>query len=462
MDIIEMMPFQFSKIASTLNARIVGNDVSFNGVSSDTRQLNPGDLFIALTGPNCDGHDFVAQAKQNGAVGALVSRPVDVDLPQLCVADPLQGLTQLSRLRRAQCYIPVIGLTGSCGKTTTKMLLATILQQVGPTLATQGTLNNHIGVPLTLMQLQAHHQFAVIEMGANHVGEIAHLTDIVKPTVATITNVKPVHIEGFGSLDGVFCGKSEIFSGLAKDGIAVLNADEPHYPQWQQQCATHPQCTFAIAHPAQVHASNIQLDAKNRVGFTLSINDQHVDVKLQLLGKHNVNNALAAAACAHSVGIDINTIQRGLTNADAVTNRLQQQCGQRGCILLDDSYNANPSSVTAAVSVLMQTSGTHIVIFGDMLELGEDAAQIHADMGQTFRDAGIDYVFTVGDLTQHTVAHFGQGGEYFSDRRHALIDRVKSLLNDNVTVLIKGSKRNRMWEFVEALSMTTATTSVDS
>lgn len=451
-----MSVFRFSQIATALDARMIGDDVQFELVSSDSRHIQPGELFIALTGPHFDGHDFITQVKEKGAVGALVSRPVDVDFPQLLVHDTLQGLTELSRLRRAQYDIPVIGLTGSCGKTTTKMLLSNILQQVGPTLSPPASLNNHIGVPLTLMRLQSHHQFAVIEMGANHIGEIAHLTGIARPTVATITTVKPVHIEGFGSLEGVFQGKSEIFSGLSQDGIAVLNQDERYFSAWQQLCAAHPQCTFAESQSADVYAKNIHLNQQDHLCFTLCIGNNCTDIHTQLLGEHNVTNALAAAACAHSVGVDLHTIQRGLNNVQAFDKRLQQYQGQCGATLLDDSYNANPESVTAAVSVLMRRPGKHICLLGEMLELGEEAAKIHADMGQLFRNVGVDHVFTVGELTQYTVTQFGKGAEYFTDRQ-ALINTVKLLLASDVTVLIKGSKRNRMWEFTEALSAVTAT-----
>ncbi|MCD6055833.1 MAG: murF [Gammaproteobacteria bacterium] len=443
--------FQFSKIAKLLQAILIQGDCCFESVSSDTRTLKPGELFAALSGEQFDGHDFVEKAKRGGAVGALVSRRCEVDIPQLCVKDTLSALTTLAALRRNQCNIPVIGLTGSCGKTTTKMLLATILQQAGSTLATEGTLNNHIGVPLTLMRLNESHRFAVIEMGANHIGEIAHLTHIAKPTVAAITNVHPVHVEGFGNLNNIAAAKGEIFQGLDDEGIAVLNRDDPFYTQWQEECRTYKMLTFGVHPDAEVSATACRLDENDRAQFTLCIGNKQVKVTLPLLGLHNIGNALAAAACAYAAGIDIHTIQRGLTSAKAVDKRLQKRAGQNGSLLLDDSYNANPASVEAALQVLLRAKGKHFCILGEMLELGDKAAQIHAEMGKRFREAGIERVFTVGALTQHTVKQFGEGALYFTDRTR-LVETVKPLLSEEVAVLVKGSNCNRMWEFVQALS----------
>ena len=448
-----MTIFRFSEITTPLQATLLGDDISFGSVSIDTRTLRPNDLFIAIRGEQFDGHDFVEQAKAAGAIGAIVSHFVEVDIPQLCVADPIAALSTLSLLRREQYDIPVIGLTGSCGKTTTKTLIANILRQKGNTLATIGSLNNHLGVPLTLMRLNDEHQYAVIEMGANHGGEIAHLTKLTQPTVAMITNVNPVHIEGFGDLNGVAKGKSEIFQGLNKTGIAVLNQDNAFYGDFQTICATHRIITFGQDKSANVHADNVHLDPQGYGQFTLHIEDKTADVSLSLLGEHNVQNALAASACAHAVGIDINTIVAGLSSAQSVEKRLQIKKGKAGCTLFDDSYSANPTSVKAALSVLIKNAGEHWCVLGQMQELGDHAEQIHAELGDLCRKMGIKRLFTIGTLTQHTVEHFGEGAAYFTDIKQ-LYEAIAPILSSHINLLIKGSHSNKLWELVAALEKT--------
>ncbi|MGB6977543.1 MAG: UDP-N-acetylmuramoyl-tripeptide--D-alanyl-D-alanine ligase [Gammaproteobacteria bacterium] len=441
---------KLSELARLVNGKLHGQDTTFTGVSTDTRTLEPHNLFIALQGPNFDGHHFVATAQQQQAAATLVAHPIDDSLPYVEVQDTRAAFGQLATAHRQQFTLPLIALTGSCGKTTIKTLIATILQQQGITLATEGTLNNDIGVPLTLLRLQPQHQYAVIEMGANHHGEIDYITHLAKPTVAMITNAAPVHLEGFGDLPGVAKAKGEIYRGLAADGIAIINADDTYADYWRTLTKDKKILNFGLEKTAEITARDVQLDQEGRARFTLLTPQGSTLVKLQLLGKHQVMNALAAAAATYAVGIPLAAIQQGLEKTPPVGKRLCQYPGRSQITIMDDSYNANPAATRAALAVLAERPGEKIFVLGDMLELGNKAEQFHAEMGQEARKLGIKSLYAYGKLTQLAAQAFGEEGHYFADQQQ-LIAALQKVIKPGMTILVKGSKAMAMWRVVEAL-----------
>lgn len=444
------MKMRLSAAANLLSGELVGPDAEFIFVSSDTRQIKKGDLFIALKGPNFDGHDFVSAAKKQGAIAALVHHAIDTELPQIVVKDTLQALGQLAAFRRQQTDIPVIGLTGSCGKTTTKSMIASILQTCGPSLATEGTLNNDIGVPLTLMRLLPEHQYAVIEMGANHQNEIHYVTKITRPDVALITNVAPVHLEGFGGIDGIAKGKGEIFEGLTADGIAILNADDVYVDYWRELLKGRKVIYFGLNKKADVTAKNIQLTSEGTASFELVVRNSSLPITLNILGQHNVMNALAAAAATTAIGIDIAAIQKGLLSFTPVNKRLVEYSGHAGAQVIDDSYNANPTAFLAVLQILQRKNGEKILIMGDMKELGDKAEEYHTQLGHQAREHGISKLYGYGQMSALTVKAFGKEGRHFSDQEE-LIATVKPTLHSEAVVLVKGSRSMKMERIVEAL-----------
>lgn len=441
---------KLSNIAKPIHGKLLGKDTAFTSVSTDTRTLQPGALFIALHGPQFDAHDFIAAAMEKQAAAAIISRDVATTLPAIKVEDTRIALGELAAWHRQQFDIPVIGLTGSCGKTTTKQMIASILQQAGPTLATEGTLNNDIGVPLTLLRLNKEHRFAVIEMGANHHGEIAYVTHIAKPKVALLTNAGPAHLEGFGDMEGVARAKGEIFQGLAKDGIAIINADDQFSEFWQSITKGHRVIRFGRQHPAEFTAKEVSFDKNGYAQFILVTPAGETSLHLQIMGEHNVMNALAASAAAYAIGIPLKTIKAGLEAAEPVKKRLVIYHAANGAEIIDDSYNANPSSVTAAIQLLAKRSGKRILALGDMRELGPDAAKYHEQIGKTAKQYGIDQLFAYGDLSTHTVQAFGANGHHFATQPE-LITALKPTLTADVTVLVKGSLSTRMSQVVAAL-----------
>jgi len=413
-----------------------------SNISTDTRTLKKGELYIALKGENFDGHDFLKQAYEQGAIGAIVSRMVDTPLPLLQVEDTRIALGQLAKMWRNQFDIPVIALTGSCGKTTTKAMLASILSRCGETLVTEGTLNNDIGVPLTLLQLTDKHQFAVIEMGTNHFGEIAYITNIAQPTIACVLNAGPGHLEFFGDVAGVAREKADIYAGAK---IGIINLDDEFSDSWQQKIKKH--ITFSTKKKADVWASDIQYP-----NFTLHIGEKSVSIQLPILGQHNVSNALAAAAMVQPLNIAIDAIKTGLEAFSPVSKRLVQMQGLNHSVLIDDSYNANPSSFGAAVNLLAAFPAQEkILIMGDMGELGSNAPQYHADIGAQAKQKGIQKLYAVGRLSQKAAEAFGEGAHYFIDQA-TLIKAVTTQLHSGVVVLVKGSKSSKMGNIVGALT----------
>lgn len=425
-------------------------DQAFVGVSIDSRQDNTGRLFVAIVGAHADGHDYLQAAKASGAVAAFVNRVMPMDMPQLVVDDTRLALGWLGKLARAKLHAKVIGLTGSCGKTTTKSLIASICRQAGMTAATRGTLNNDFGVPITLAEIPSDAEFAVIEMGANHQQEIAYLTDIVSPHVALITNVGPVHLEGFGSLAGVAQGKSEIFEGLLPEGTAVINRDDAYAESWIAQTKMFKQITFGLHPQAMVRGENITMDVDDKPHFTLHTPAGSCEVHLQLLGYHNALNALAAAAAAFAADIPLNLIQAGLAAQTSVDKRMVLTPGLHGAQLLDDTYNANPLAMEMALRMLARKPGKRIFVMGDMGELGPDSALWHKQVGELAKTLGIDELFAVGTQSVHAVAGFGQGAQHFADKA-LLIKALQTQLTPNTIVLIKGSRSANMEQVVAAL-----------
>ena len=447
------MKRSLAHFAGAMGGTLSGADSAFGAVSTDSRSLNAGDLFVALVGPNFDGHDFVGAAAERGAVAAVVSRRVAGSLPQILVEDTLRALQRAAESWRAQFHIPVVAVAGSNGKTTTKELIATILAAQGPCLSTRGTLNNHIGVPQTLLGLEARHTSAVIEIGANHPGEVAALVPLVRPTVGLVTNAGAEHLEGFGDLDGVARAEGELFAGLEPGATALINADDAYAGLWTEMSRAARRVTFGFAPGADFRA----LGAFRRSGpaeivqeFELVSPAGHATVRLALAGRHNVVNALGAAAAGFAAGTPLADIAAALARMRPVKGRLQPHPGLNGAQLIDDSYNANPSSLSAGLEVLAGFPGERWLVLGDMNELGGQSRDAHVTAGREARERGVTRLFAVGSLTPESVGAFGPGGEWFADAG-ALASHLRTLLSPGVTVLVKGSRSNRLERVVEAL-----------
>ncbi len=423
--------------------------ITFSSLSTDTRNISIGDLFVALQGPNFDGNKFVQQAANAGAVAAVVSKESDVQIPQLVCDDSRYALGVIARHNRRLFKGPVIALTGSAGKTTAKEMIANILAESGNVLATQGNLNNEIGVPLTLLSIKPEHQYAVIEMGASKQNDIRYLTQFSEPTVALLTNAKSAHIEGFGSLDGVAATKGQIFENLPEDGVAVINKDDVYFEQWRQQSSTKNIISFSkLDASASFYARNIQLTSTGKSNFILCGQGEEIAVSLSLLGEQNVTNAVAAAATASSVGATFQQIKAGLEKTEAVTGRMKAiELSDR--LLIDDSYNANPDAVKAAIDVLEKLPGTRCLILGTMGELGEQRQSLHIDVARYARDKGVEQLITVGEFSDDMVKVFGANAKAYPDLKSLLPD-VNSAFNFSV-ILVKGSRSAHMEKVVEAL-----------
>ena len=411
-------------------------------------------LFVALAGERFDGNAFIAAAAARKAAGALVSRPVDGVLPQVVVADTQAALTALAADWRARSDALVLGVGGSNGKTTTKELLAAILAGAGPTLATRGNLNNHIGVPLTLLRLEPTHRHAVVEMGANHPGEIAALAALAQPAIALVTNAGDEHLEGFGDLAGVARAEGELFAALDARGTAVINADDRFAQLWRTLVPRGARILrFGIEADADVRAETIagRIESGAFVTvFTLTIGDESARVRLPLAGRHNVSNALGAAAAAHAAGVTLPVIVAGLERMRPVSGRLQLKPGLRGSWLIDDSYNANPSSVRAGIDVLAGLSGEHWLVLGEMAELGDETVPSHSGIGDYARRAGITRLFAMGAAARFAADAFGARASWYADAAD-LADALAASLEPGVTVRVKGSRVNRLERVVERL-----------
>ncbi|MDT0618083.1 UDP-N-acetylmuramoyl-tripeptide--D-alanyl-D-alanine ligase [Salinisphaera sp. P385] len=443
------MKLRLSEVATLVNGRLVGEDAWVEGVSTDTRRLAPRCLFVALRGEHHDGHEFVRRAATLAAGAALVAREVDGGPAQIVVGDTLAALQRLAAAWRLRSNAPVLAVTGSNGKTTVKTMLAAILGQSGRVLATRGNLNNHIGVPLTLLELGAEHDFAVVEMGANHPGEIALLTRLARPNVGLITNAGDAHLEGFGSREGVARAKGELFADLAADGIAVINADDAYADLWGELAGDRRQLRFGLRGKTEVRAHDVATEA-NGMRFVLTAPDGEAAVTLPLAGRHNVANALAAAAAAAAVGTPVAAIAAGLAAVPPVAGRLRARSATGGATLIDDSYNANPDSLAAAIEVLTAGTGQAWLVLGDMAELGDATDKRHAEAGRLARKAGVRRLFTIGRHSALAAGTFGDGARHYEERE-ALVRDVADGLSADVTVLVKGSRSAGMEQVVEAL-----------
>jgi UDP-N-acetylmuramoyl-tripeptide--D-alanyl-D-alanine ligase len=433
-------------------ARLIGDDALVESISTDSRTVTPVQLFWAIKGERFDAHDFVANLVDDSgrkAAGAIVHRQIDCDLPQILVDDTYKALAKLAATWRQQFNKPLVALTGSNGKTTVKEMLAAILSRQGQVMATHGNFNNDIGMPLTLLRLREDDDYAVIEMGANHFGEIAYLTDIAKPDVAILNNAGAAHLEGFGSIKGVSRAKGEIFQGLGdKQGVAIINADDDYADYWLGLNQEREYLTFGMQNKADV--SGVIDD----VGMlSIQLPTGRVVVNLPLPGAHNAMNALAASAAASAVGAELASIKQGLESLSPVKGRLAVIAGQNETTLIDDTYNANPSSIVKAIDVLAASKGRKILVLGDVAEAGDAGAEMHAELGEYAKRANIDELYAFGELTKHTCTAFGRvEGRFFTDMG-ALLAALKGEIKSETTLLAKGSRSMRMERVINAFAV---------
>ena len=440
-------------LAAVCAGRLAGADATFGEAVIDSRALAPGDLFLALPGARTDGHEFVAAAAAAGAAGAVVSRPVDAPLPQILVDDVERALALAGAAWRLGFGGTVIGVAGSNGKTTTKEMLGAILAQAGPCLATRGNLNNHLGVPLTLLRLRGGERYAVIEIGANRGGEVAALAALARPHIGLVTNAGAEHLEGFGDLEGAARAEGELVAALDSPGVAVINHDDAFAPLWRGMTRARV-LAFGLGEGADIRARELELDAGPqgfRTRFTLVSAGGTVPVALALAGRHNVSNALGAAAAALAAGATLAQVAAGLATIRPVAGRLQFRALPGGAWLIDDSYNANPSSARAALEVLAELPGRRWLVLGDMAELGEHAPASHRELGTLARTLGVERLCSFGPLAALAAESFGAGAERYEDI-DALARALGGALPGEVRLLVKGSRFNRLERLVTALT----------
>lgn len=444
------MEMRLVEIAQATGGQLIGADQLVRAVNTDSRSAVAESLFVALRGERFDAHEFVGSAVAGGASAVLVERQLPLAVPQIVVADTRRALGDLARAWHRRCPATVIGLTGSAGKTTVKEMVASILRQHGETLATMGNLNNDIGVPLTLFRLTTSHRYAVIEMGANHAGEIGYCAAIAEPHVALITNIGAAHLEGFGSIEGVARAKSEIFSALPAEGIAVLNGEALHQDILKAAIGARRTIRVGSGADAAIRAEQVSLNPEACAAFTLVTPRGRVEVHLPVPGQHNVMNALIAAGVGEALGLSLAQIATGLQQTPVVGGRLVRKQAKSGAVLIDDTYNANLSSVKAAIDLLTSLPGRPVLVFGDMGELGANAVEFHAEVGAYAKSRQVSALFTLGKLSAETSRAFGAGAQHFSELE-SLLTALQPTLSGNDVVLVKGSRSARMERVVSAL-----------
>ena len=444
-----MLNLRLAEIAKWCGGRLLGADAAIGTVSTDSRTLAPGALFVALAGERHDAHDFAAAARARGAAALLVDRALDVDLPQVIVADTLSALGELARAVRQRSRARVVGITGSNGKTTVKTLLASILARHGRTHVNAGNFNNEVGLPLTLLAMPADSEYAVLEMGAGKPGDIAYLARIAQPDVALVNNIAAAHLERMGSLQGVAETKGAIYRALPADGVAIINSDDAFAEYFGVLAGARRSLRFGLLRRADVSA-NVDPEVNAEGCFRLLTPLGTAEIALPLPGRHNVMNALAAGAIAVALGVPLAMIKAGLETAPHVAGRLLRRAHASGAVVIDDSYNANPGSFAAAIATLAAEPGERVLVMGDMAELGSDAERLHADIGALARRSGIQRLRAVGPLSRAAVDAFGAGAAHH-DAQDALIEALRAELRGGVVLLVKGSRSSAMERVVAAL-----------
>lgn len=446
------MKMMLSDIAKSVQGELFGDDIIIETVSLDTRTLKPGELYIAIEGKNFDGNQFIAAAIQKGAAAAILRKGITATIPYIAVDDTHLALAELAGAWRRKVATSVVGVTGSNGKTTVKEMTAAVLAVKGSVLFTQGNLNNDIGVPLTLLRLQEQHRFAVIEMGANHPCEIEYTSTYAQADVVILNNAGAAHIEGFGSLNGVAKAKGEIIETLKQKGIAILNRDDSYFDYWQGIAGSRKVISFGLNDTADIFARAIKTEctAGFVTSFELVTPTSSLTVQLKLAGRHNVLNALAAAAAGLALGLDLKMIKQGLESVNPVKGRLQPVVSRLGNLVIDDTYNANSSSLAVGLDVLANCPGKPWLVLGAFGELGPQSAKMHEDMGHLIKDKGVVRLLAVGADAKNTVNGFGEGGQFFETQADLLTVLQRDLGGDE-TILIKGSRSQRMENIVAAL-----------
>lgn len=441
---------RIADVASFIEAKVMGANVPFRGVSTDTRTLQPGDLYVALSGERFDGHDFVEQAMEKGAAAVLVSKAPKAQIPFLLVDDTTKALGKLALYNRRQFKNPVIAVTGSSGKTTVKEMISNILRQQGEVLFTRGNLNNHIGAPLTLLRLNQQDS-AVIELGASGLGEIRYTGELTCPDVGVITNAAGAHLEGFGSLEGVVQTKGEMVDVVSPEGTVILNADSPYFAVWRERAGQKKVLAFGVAENADVRATGLTVDDVGRYRFLMQTPAGECAVQLPVMGQHNVVNACAAAAACLAAGVNLAVVVAGLESFSGVSGRLVEKAGINGAVIIDDTYNANPASLRAAIDVLVSRPGLRILALGDMAELGAESHRAHAEIGVYASQKGVDVLLAKGTYSRSAVDAFDKGGHWFSSA-DGLIKFLTTQLKPGVTALVKGSRSAQMELVVQAVT----------
>ena len=437
-------------VVTATDGRRIGPDVVLRGISIDSRRLAPGELYVAIIGQHLDGHRFAAAARDAGAAALLVSQPLaDLSLPQVVVNDTTRALGRIAAAWRKRFTMPLIGVTGSNGKTTVKEMIAAICRQKEDGLVSERNLNNEIGLPLNLLRLRATHRWAVVEMGMNHPGEIAWLTRLARPDVALVNNAAAAHLEGLGNVAAVAEAKAEIFEGLGAQGIAVINADDDYCDLWRQRATGKQVVRFGFDSRADVR---VEADCRFQDSdIRLTWPDGSVEVKLKMPGKHNAGNAAAAAAAALAIGMEAEHIRAGLSALTPVEGRLQILRTADGDMLIDDSYNANPDSLQAALEVLVRGAGEKILVLGDMAELGAGSEAFHQQAGELARKLGVDVLLGIGEFSAAACEAFGKRAQHFADRE-TLLEQLSGDRPGGRSILVKGSRSMGMEWFVERLS----------